>query len=151
MRFNGWPLASIVCATLVSGPAAPGVEAAQPATISPGELATVLKGPAVERPLVIQVGFKIMFQQAHIPGAEYVGPGADAAAIEQLRKRVSSLHHDAFIVLYCGCCPWGKCPNVQPAAALLRSMGFTNVKLLHLANNFGADWAEKGYPVVAGQ
>jgi hypothetical protein len=29
-------------------------------------------------------------------------------------------------------------------------MGFTNVKALYLANNFGADWADKGYPVEAG-
>jgi hypothetical protein len=26
-------------------------------------------------------------------------------------------------------------------------MGFTNVKVLYLANNFGADWVDKGYPV----
>jgi hypothetical protein len=29
-------------------------------------------------------------------------------------------------------------------------MGFTNVKVLYLANNFGADWADKGYPVEQG-
>jgi hypothetical protein len=29
-------------------------------------------------------------------------------------------------------------------------MGFTNVKALYLADNFGADWAGKGYPVEQG-
>jgi hypothetical protein len=29
-------------------------------------------------------------------------------------------------------------------------MGFANVKVLYLANNFGADWADKGYPVEHG-
>jgi hypothetical protein len=29
-------------------------------------------------------------------------------------------------------------------------MGFANVKVLYLANNFGADWADKGYPVEQG-
>jgi hypothetical protein len=29
-------------------------------------------------------------------------------------------------------------------------MGFTNVKVLYIANNFGADWVEKGYPVAKG-
>jgi hypothetical protein len=29
-------------------------------------------------------------------------------------------------------------------------MGFTNVKALYLADNFGADWAAKGYPVEQG-
>ena len=30
-------------------------------------------------------------------------------------------------------------------------MGFTNVKVLYLANNFGADWVDKGYPVAKGE
>ncbi len=54
-------------------------------------------------------------------------------------------------MLYCGCCPWDRCPNVRPAAALLTSMGFTNMKVLHIANNFGADWVAKGYPTQKGQ
>jgi thiosulfate/3-mercaptopyruvate sulfurtransferase len=29
-------------------------------------------------------------------------------------------------------------------------MGFTNVKILYIADNFGADWVEKGYPVGKG-
>jgi hypothetical protein len=29
-------------------------------------------------------------------------------------------------------------------------MGFTNVKVLYLASNFGADWTDKGYPVERG-
>jgi hypothetical protein len=29
-------------------------------------------------------------------------------------------------------------------------MGFTNVKVLYLADNFGADWADKGFPVEKG-
>ncbi|MGE5243601.1 MAG: rhodanese-like domain-containing protein [Betaproteobacteria bacterium] len=125
--------------------------AADPPTISPADLAGALQRPAAERPLVIQVGFRIMYDQAHIPGAEYIGPGSDASAIDQLRKRVQPLKRDAAIVLYCGCCPWDRCPNVRPAAALLTSMGFTNVKVLHIADNFGADWVGKGYPVQKGR
>jgi hypothetical protein len=29
-------------------------------------------------------------------------------------------------------------------------MGFTNVKVLYLADNFGADWVDRGYPVERG-
>jgi hypothetical protein len=29
-------------------------------------------------------------------------------------------------------------------------MGFTNVKVLYLASNFGVDWVDKGYPVAKG-
>jgi hypothetical protein len=30
-------------------------------------------------------------------------------------------------------------------------MGFTNVEVLYLADNFGADWVSKGYPVEKGR
>jgi hypothetical protein len=40
---------------------------------------------------------------------------------------------------------------VNPAYDLLRGIGFTNVKVLYLPNNFGADWAYKGYPVAKGE
>jgi len=29
-------------------------------------------------------------------------------------------------------------------------MGFTNVKVLYISNNFGTDWVSKGYPVAKG-
>jgi len=54
------------------------------------------------------------------------------------------------IVLYCGCCPWNHCPNVKPAYDALQAMGFRNLKVLYIANNFGADWVDKGYPTAKG-
>jgi hypothetical protein len=30
-------------------------------------------------------------------------------------------------------------------------MGFTKVKVLYIADNFGTDWVDKGYPSVKGQ
>ena len=30
-------------------------------------------------------------------------------------------------------------------------MGFTNVKVLYIADNFGTDWVYKGYPTIKGQ
>jgi hypothetical protein len=30
-------------------------------------------------------------------------------------------------------------------------MGFSNVKVLYVANNFGTDWVDKGYPTVKGE
>jgi rhodanese-related sulfurtransferase len=103
-----------------------------------------------DKPLILQVGSHMLFVQAHIPGSEYAGPGSQPAGIEQLRNRVNALPRKKLIVLYCGCCPWNRCPNLGPAFAKLRDMGFINVKVLYLANNFGADWADKGYPVEHG-
>jgi len=33
---------------------------------------------------------------------------------------------------------------------MARSMGFSKIKALYIADNFGADWLEKGYPVAKG-
>ena len=120
-----------------------------PVTIQPAELAAMLQS-GTAKPLIIQVGFHVLYTQAHIPGSEYIGPAARPDAIEQLRKRVDPLPRTQQIILYCGCCPWERCPNVAPAYQELQSMGFTNVKLLYIANNFGADWVDKGYPVAKG-
>jgi rhodanese-related sulfurtransferase len=103
-----------------------------------------------EKPLILQVGSRMLFNQSHIPGSEYIGPGSQPAGILQLQTRVSALSRKKLIVLYCGCCPLNRCPNLGPAFAKLSEMGFTNVKVLYLANNFGADWADKGYPVEQG-
>jgi len=120
------------------------------ALIKPAELAKILKSTTGGKPLILQIGFHMLYQQAHIPGAEYAGPASDANGRKMLTDRVKSLPHNKEIVLYCGCCPWSHCPNVQPAYALLHSMGFTNVKVLFLVNNFGTDWVYKGYPTVKG-
>jgi hypothetical protein len=29
-------------------------------------------------------------------------------------------------------------------------MGFTNVKVLYISDNFGTNWVDKGYPVAKG-
>ena len=122
-----------------------------PQLINPEDLIKVLQAPKNERPLILNVGPWLLYRQAHIPDAEYVGAGSDKQALEQLRARVKPLPHGKFIVLYCGCCPWGHCPNVRPAFKELSTMGFTNVKVLYIADNFGTDWVYKGYPTVKGQ
>ena len=121
------------------------------AQIQPEALVGLLKPDAKEKPLVLQVGSHVMFDQAHIPGAQYAGPGATAAGIQSLESLVASLPKDKSIVLYCGCCPWNRCPNVGPAYKRLHDLGFTKVRVLYLANNFGDDWLSKGFPAVKGK
>jgi hypothetical protein len=118
--------------------------------IQPDELNRLLLAHGAEKPLILQVGSRMMFNQAHIPGAEYAGSGSQAEGIEQLRARVTSLPRTNLIVIYCGCCPWNRCPNVGPAYSLLHDMGFTRVKVLYLAENFGDNWVSKGFPVESG-
>jgi len=119
--------------------------------IIPEDLAKILQSPKGEKPLIIHVGFHVLYSQGHIPGSEYIGPASQEEMVEKLRKRVESLPRGKFIVLYCGCCPWTHCPTVKPAYEALHSMGFTKLKVLYIPNNFGQDWMYKGFPVEKGQ
>jgi thiosulfate/3-mercaptopyruvate sulfurtransferase len=119
--------------------------------INPEDLVQILQSSAKEKPLILNVGPHLLYMQAHLPGAEYIGAGSESQGIESLRRRVKTLPHNTFIVLYCGCCPWSHCPNVAPAYNELHKAGFSKVKVLYIANNLGADWVYKGYPTIRGQ
>jgi rhodanese-related sulfurtransferase len=118
--------------------------------INPEDLVKLLQ-TGKDKPLILQVGSHTLFGQAHIAGSEYAGAASTEAGLKQLRERVQSLPRNKFIVLYCGCCPWSHCPNVKPADDALSTMGFTNVKVLYIADNFGANWVDKGYPTAKGE
>jgi thiosulfate/3-mercaptopyruvate sulfurtransferase len=118
-------------------------------TISIDELVQILKS-SQPKPLLFHVGPHMLYQQAHIPGSEFLGQGSTPEGQQNLRNRVAPLPKKTAIILYCGCCPWSHCPNVNPAYDTLKQLGFTNVKVLYLPNNFGADWAYKGYPTASG-
>ena len=118
--------------------------------IAPDELLRILQSSNGEKPLMIQVGSHVLYAQAHIPGSEYIGPASSESGLQLLRKRMQPLPKDKFIVIYCGCCPWSHCPNIKPADDALHAMGFTNVKVLYISDNFGTNWVDKGYPVAKG-
>jgi thiosulfate/3-mercaptopyruvate sulfurtransferase len=113
------------------------------------ELAQAIK--AVRKPVVLYVGPKSIYVQAHIPGAENIGPVSRPEGMEKLRARVASLAKDSPVVIYCGCCPWDHCPNIRPAYAELKKAGITSVRVLYLENSFGANWKDKRLPVATGE
>jgi thiosulfate/3-mercaptopyruvate sulfurtransferase len=117
--------------------------------IQPEELAHALK--EARKPVVLYVGPKTIYAQAHIPGAENIGPVSRPEGMEKLRARAASLAKDSPVVIYCGCCPFDHCPNIRPAYAELKKDEFTNVRVLYLENSFGTDWKDKGLPVAAGE
>ena len=132
--------------TVSAGAEIPAAELLQPA-----ELVQILRSSGGEKPLILQVGSHVLYAEAHIPGSEYVGAAGQDAGLQALRERVKGVERNQFIILYCGCCPWNKCPNIRPAYQRLHVLGFTKVKVLYLATNFGADWVNKGYPAVKGR
>jgi thiosulfate/3-mercaptopyruvate sulfurtransferase len=118
--------------------------------VTPAQLNAQLADVKAGKMVLVQVGFRVMYQLAHIPGSQYAGPAAKAEGMDSLKKLVGRLPRNQKIVVYCGCCPWNDCPNIRPAVRALKDMGFTNFKILNVPERFGDDWTAKGYPVVKG-
>lgn len=112
--------------------------------MQPRELKQLLD--AKKAPAVFQVGSRLFFSEAHIAGSTYAGPGSSEQGLNLLQQAVGRMAKGKLIVLYCGCCPWDRCPNVGPAWEHLHELGYSNVKVLYLPHNFGDDWVAKGYP-----
>jgi thiosulfate/3-mercaptopyruvate sulfurtransferase len=109
--------------------------------------------PAVKagKVILIHVGFRVLYDQGHIPGSQYAGPGVKPEGLVALRKLVDKLPRNQEIVIYCGCCPSEECPNIRPAFRALKQMGFSNLKLLDIPLRLETDWAAKGYALTRGE
>lgn len=110
--------------------------------MEPADLAATINDPQSPQPLIISVG-----PGAVIKGSRDNGPASEKANLKKLENELRTVPKDANIVIYCGCCPFVKCPNIRPAFTLLNKMGFTNHKLLNLSHNVKTDWIDRGYPV----
>lgn len=115
--------------------------------LDPAALAKVLASPSSPQPKIFCVAFPVLYRQRHILHAEFAGPTAKPEGLNMLRQAVGALPKASEIVLYCGCCPMDRCPNVRPAYRMLKEMGFSKVRVLKLDTNFHTDWSSKGYPV----
>ena len=144
-----WSMASLAGQ---SGNADPPATDPIPAThlVQPSALAQSLAS-GTEQPLIFQVGSRMLFAQAHIPGSVYVGAAGQPEGLHALEQRVRALKRNRHIVIYCGCCPWPKCPNIREAYRKLAALGFTHVQVLYIAENFGTDWVDRGFPVAGGE
>ncbi|HEY4966430.1 MAG TPA: rhodanese-like domain-containing protein [Puia sp.] len=111
--------------------------------IAPAELAQKLKQGSTNKPLVYSVG-----PGALILGSVDMGPAHEKENLEKFRKALEKLPVNAQVIIYCGCCPFERCPNIRPAFSLLVEMKFTNARLLNLEHNIRTDWVDKGYPSV---
>ena len=118
-------------------------EIVEPATLAP-EVA------GAKPPVVLCVAFPVLYRSKHIVHAIDAGPGSKPEGIAKLQKAVAELPKDTNLVIYCGCCPMFKCPNVRPAYRTLKEMGFTHVRVLDIPTNMLADWYSKNYPTEAG-
>ena len=116
--------------------------------LEPAALAQSLQSPAP--PVVISVAFPTLYRNKHIVHAIDAGPGSKPEGLALLKKAAANLPKDADIVVYCGCCPMVRCPNVRPAYRALKEMGFTHVRVLNVPTNMHTDWFSKEYPSELG-
>jgi hypothetical protein len=117
--------------------------------MQPAALADALRSG--KTPIIISVAFPALYRARHILHATYAGPGSKPDGIEALKKAVAADPKDADIVIYCGCCPMVKCPNIRPAYRALTEMGFTRIRVLNIPTNMHTDWFSKHYPSEAGK
>jgi thiosulfate/3-mercaptopyruvate sulfurtransferase len=101
-------------------------------------------------PVVVYVGFRTLFEGGHVPQATFHGTASKEDGVADLKKWLATLPRSTNLVIYCGCCPFDRCPNIRPAYTALRDLGFTHVRVLVLPTSFAADWVEKGYPMQKG-
>jgi thiosulfate/3-mercaptopyruvate sulfurtransferase len=144
-------LTSLIAVSAFVSAQTPAADIPAASQIQAADLAQAMKATGAQKPVVLYVGPKTFYAQAHIPGSENIGPVSKPEGISKLRARAASLAKDSAVVIYCGCCPWDHCPNIRPAFAELKKQGFTNVRVLYLATSFGADWKDKGLPVASGE
>ena len=119
-------------------------------TMQPAALAKIFTDKYASVPTVVFVGFRSLYAGGHVPTASYHGTGSTEQGLTELKAWADSLPRSTEVVIYCGCCPMDKCPNIRPAYTALSGMGFKKVRVLILPTSFAADWADKGYPMQKG-
>jgi hypothetical protein len=85
--------------------------------IKPEELAKLLSATTAAKLLVICVAFPVLYPGGHIAGAKFAGP---TEGIQALKRAANGLSQ----VLYCGCRPRDKCPNIRAAFRAMQDWGF---------------------------
>jgi thiosulfate/3-mercaptopyruvate sulfurtransferase len=114
-------------------------------TLQAADLAGELAGKNGTPPTVVYVGFRTLFAGGHIPEASFHGTASTEQGLGELKKWADGLPRSTNLVIYCGCCPFEKCPNIRPAFTALNGMGFKKLRVLILPTNFATDWVGKGY------
>ena len=111
--------------------------------MEPSALAVIISNPKAKQAQIFNIGVV-----EDIKGAKKMGGASVKANLEKFKNALSSLPKNTLVVVYCGCCPFEKCPNIRPAFNLMKSMGFTNGKLLNLPTNLKQNWIDKGFPLA---
>jgi thiosulfate/3-mercaptopyruvate sulfurtransferase len=157
-KLFGWSLgvaALLVMASLIALTSPASIQAdsdpwTKSQTVKPADLAKEL-GNSKNAPTVVFVGFRRLYSAGHIKGSQFHGTAGSDEGLKELTAWAAGLPRSTNLVIYCGCCPIERCPNIRPAFKALQELGFKNLRVLLLPQDFATDWAGKGLPYDKGE
>jgi hypothetical protein len=83
--------------------------------VAPAALANEINSNGGQKgPLIIHVGFDVLYRAAHIAGTPYAGPASKPEGLAGLKRAVADRPRDRDIVLYCGLLPDGEVSEYPP-------------------------------------
>lgn len=109
--------------------------------VEPAILASKISQNDVNDILIVSVG-----PDAVIKNSVDIGATQEKENIKKLENYLENVSKDKEVIIYCGCCPFDRCPNIRPAFILLNNMRFKNAKLLDIPKNIKVNWIDKDYP-----
>ena len=119
------------------------------ALLNPADLNKLIEDQASLE--ILCVGFSPLYHARHLPHAQLAGPASQPDGMRMLEQAAVALKPGSQIILYCGCCPMVRCPNIRPAYETLQRRKIQNVRVLNLPHNLHTDWVEKGYPTESSE
>lgn len=111
--------------------------------IEPATLASIIKNSKAVQPMIFNIGVV-----DDIKGAKNMGAASEKENLAKFKKTLAKLPKNTSLIVYCGCCPFDRCPNIRPAFQAIKDGGFTKGRLLNLPTNLKTDWINKGYPLA---
>ena len=108
----------------------------------PADLAAMINSNSKDLPVIFNVG-----PMDNIKKAVFVGRATSATFVDNMKKELNMVPKTKTVVVYCGCCSFGSCPNLKPAYEGLLSLGYKNAKVLEIPEGIKPDWVAKGYPM----
>ncbi|MBC7565482.1 MAG: rhodanese-like domain-containing protein [Pedobacter sp.] len=111
--------------------------------LQPAALITMMKTGKV---LVYNIGVA-----EDIEGATHIGAASKQEKLELFKKAIKGISKDKTVVIYCGCCPMDKCPNIRPAFRAIKDASIKKAYLLNLPTNLKTDWIGKGFQLAEKQ